>query len=92
MAGHVSVPVYPTLTHDTVSYILEHSESKLIFIGKLDAKPWNEMKSGVPADIDKVSFPLKPDGDWGEEWNSIIEKTEPIKEPVERTAEEMATM
>lgn len=51
---------YPTLTHDTVQYILEHSGSKLLFVGKLDEHPWNEMKSGVPADMDKVSFPLCP--------------------------------
>lgn len=75
-----------------MAYILEHSESKLLFVGKLDKKPWDEMKSGVPGDLAKVSFPLKPEGDWGEEWNSVIEKNEPIKEPVERTADEMATM
>jgi len=92
LCGHVSVPVYPTLTHDTVAFILEHSESKLIFIGKLDKKPWDEMKSGVPADIAKVSLPMKPEGDWGETWDSIIEKSEPIKEPVERTPDEMATI
>lgn len=92
MSGHISVPVYPTLTHETVAYILEHSESKLLFVGKLDKKPWDEMKSGVPGDLAKVSFPLKPEGDWGEEWNSVIEKNEPIKEPVERTADEMATI
>ena len=36
MAGHVSVPLYPTLTAETIRQILEHSEAKLIFIGKLD--------------------------------------------------------
>lgn len=50
------------------------------------------MKSGVPKDIDKVSFPLKPDGDWGEKWDDIIAKAEPIKEVAERKPEEMATI
>ncbi len=36
MSGHVSVPLYPTLTADSIREILEHSESKIIFIGKLD--------------------------------------------------------
>ncbi|WP_348674744.1 AMP-binding protein, partial [uncultured Abyssibacter sp.] len=36
MAGHVTVPLYPTLNAETVNYILEHSESKLLFVGKLD--------------------------------------------------------
>merc|ERR1719162_1987950 len=39
-SGHVSVPIYPTLTADTVAYTIEHSESKLVFIGKLDVQPW----------------------------------------------------
>lgn len=92
MSGHVTVPVYPTLTHTTLSYILDHSGSKLLFIGKLDEKPWEEMKEGVPKDLDKISFPLCPDGDWGEKWDDIIGKAAPIKEIAERKPEEMATI
>ena len=47
MAGHVSVPLYPTLAADTIRQILEHSESKLLFVGKLDG--WEAMRPGVPA-------------------------------------------
>ena len=47
MAGHVSVALYPTLNADTVNYILEHSEAKALFVGKLD--DWETMKPGVPA-------------------------------------------
>src|SRR5690554_4423169 len=36
MAGHVTVPLYPTLSPDTIRYTLEHSESRLLFVGKLD--------------------------------------------------------
>ncbi len=36
MAGHISVPIYPTLTGGIVQYILEHSQTKLLFVGKLD--------------------------------------------------------
>ena len=56
MAGHVSVPLYPTLNADTVQYILEHSESKLLFVGKLD--DWDTMKPGVPADLPCIALPL----------------------------------
>jgi long-chain acyl-CoA synthetase len=35
LAGHVSVPLYPTLNSETVKYILDHSDAKLLFIGKL---------------------------------------------------------
>lgn len=44
MAGHVSVPLYPNLTADSVAQVLEHSESALVFIGKLD--DWPAMAPG----------------------------------------------
>ena len=36
LAGHVSVPLYPTLAPGTIRQILEHSETRLLFVGKLD--------------------------------------------------------
>ena len=36
MSGHVSVPIYPNLNSETLEKILTHSESKLLFVGKLD--------------------------------------------------------
>src|SRR5258708_5638740 len=39
MAGYTSVPLYPTLTAQSVRQILEHSEAKALFVGKLDDWP-----------------------------------------------------
>jgi long-subunit acyl-CoA synthetase (AMP-forming) len=36
MAGFVSVPIFATAGSDTVSYVLEHADCPLMFIGKLD--------------------------------------------------------
>ena len=44
MAGHVSVPLYPTLAAGTIRQILEHSEARLLFVGKLDG--WEAMRPG----------------------------------------------
>ncbi len=49
MAGYVSVPLYPTLAADSVRQVLEHSECKALFVGKLDA--WDKMKAGVPQGV-----------------------------------------
>jgi long-chain acyl-CoA synthetase len=90
-----SVPVYPTLTADTTKYILEHSESKLVFIGKLDEHPWAEMKKGIPEGIPTISFPLCPkDSGAGKKWDDIIASKDvaSLKKPVKRTREEMATI
>uniref|UniRef100_A0A7S0UFL4 AMP-dependent synthetase/ligase domain-containing protein n=1 Tax=Pseudo-nitzschia delicatissima TaxID=44447 RepID=A0A7S0UFL4_9STRA len=93
LAGHVSVPIYPTLTADTTSYILEHSESKMVFIGKLDEKPWAEMKKGISSSIEAVSFPLCPsDTLHSKSWADVIETASPIATPVTRTKDEMATI
>lgn len=58
-AGHVSVPLYPNLTSTTVRQILEHSESRLLFVGKLDT--WDEARHGVPDSMPKIAFSLAPD-------------------------------
>ena len=58
MAGHVSVPLYPNLTADSVAHVLTHSEAALVFIGKLD--DWPAMAPGVPADVPTISLPLCP--------------------------------
>ena len=59
LAGGVSVPLYPTLAPGTIRQILEHSESKLLFVGKLDG--WEHMQPGVPAGLPCISHPLSPE-------------------------------
>ena len=93
MSGHVSVPIYPTLTADTTRYILEHSEAKLIFIGKLDEKPWAEMKGGIPDGVPTISFPLCPkDHGCKTTWDAACKAASPIKSPKKRTMDEMCTI
>ena len=89
MAGHVSVALYPTLNAETVQYILEHSESKLLFVGKLDT--WDEMKAGVPEDMPCVSYPLSPSNTSDlPTWNDLIKEHEPIEGDPVRAGEDMA--
>lgn len=92
MTGHVGVPIYPTLTAETVKYTLEHSEAKLLFVGKLDTHPWNEMKKGIPSDMKCISFPLCPDDVTYDKWADLVGKSEEIKEVKKRTADELATI
>ena len=76
MAGHVSVALYPTLNADTIEYILDHSESKLLFVGKLDG--WEGIKKGIPASMPCIAFPLAPPNDY-EKWDDITARTEPVQ-------------
>lgn len=91
MTGHVGVPIYPTLTAETTRYTLEHSEAKVLFVGKLDKGPWNEMKNGIPEGMKCISFPLCPDNLTYDKWDDCV-KGEEIKVVKKRTEEEMATI
>lgn len=89
MAGAVSVPLYPTLAADTLRRILEHSESKLLFIGKLDG--WEAMRRGVPAGLACIALPLAPSMDCPR-WDDLVARTGPLKgEPV-RDGDDLATI
>ena len=91
-AGHVSVPMYPTLNGDTAAYILEHSESRLLFLGKMDgtADGWEDIKGYLPEDLPIVSLPMTPRPDTPA-WNDIVSKTEPA-EPHLPDPDELATI
>lgn len=92
MAGYVSVPLYPTLAHDTIRSILTHSEARACFVGKLD--DWHLMKPGVPAELPCISYPLSPSDAITsyEGWDAIIARNQPIKGELVRAGDELATL
>lgn len=92
MAGYVSVPLYPTLAHDTVRQILTHSEAKACFIGKLDG--WEGMKPGVPEGMPCISYPLSPADAIKnyKGWDAICAGTQPLQGQPTRGADELATL
>lgn len=89
MAGHVSIPIYPTLTPETINHIITHSESKLIFVGKLDG--FDAMEPGIPEDLPRIVLPLAPKTR-GDQWDDIVAKTEPIEDDPKRGADDLATI
>lgn len=89
MAGHVSVPLYPTLAPATIRQILEHSASTLILVGKLDG--FETMKPGIPEDLPAIALPLAPATDY-ESWEAIVGRTEPMLGEPKRMADELATI
>ncbi len=89
MAGHVSVPLYPNLTADSVAQVLNHSESVLAFIGKLD--DWPGMAKGVPADLPTISLPLHPPGEFDFNW-ADLQRSSPIQDDPRPAAEQLATI
>jgi long-chain acyl-CoA synthetase len=92
LAGGVSVPLYPTLAPNTITQILEHSGSKVLFVGKLDG--WEGMKPGVPAGLPCISHPLSPDDAKKHypKWDDIVAKTSPLAGKPLRGPDELSTI
>jgi long-chain acyl-CoA synthetase len=55
MAGLISVPIYHTANRDTISYILEDSDCKAVFVGKLDGM--EEAEAALNESIPRIIFP-----------------------------------
>ncbi len=75
MSGHVSVPFYPNLTAEQLNHVLTHSESRLLFVGKLD--DWEHMQHGVPKSLRCISIPLGPTSGM-EQWDDLIAEQQPL--------------
>ncbi len=76
MAGCVPVPLYPNSTPQSLNQILIHSDSQLIFIGKLDNPAL--MQQAVPAGMPQISFPFYPIAGT-EIWTDLTSKQDPIQ-------------
>ena len=89
MAGHVSIPLYPNLSEQSVREILTHSESKLAFLGKLD--DLGAYQRGIPKGVPVIAFPYHdvPNVDT---WDGLVAKTMPMKENPTRSMSELATI
>ncbi len=78
LAGHVTVPLYPTLNGETAEYILEHSDARLLIIGKMDGKAdgWRDIGPALPADLPLIGLPMCPLQDIMQ-WDDIVARIEP---------------
>lgn len=89
MAGHVSVPIYPTLAPRTVAQVLAHSGARLVFVGKLD--DWDTLRTGLPAGLAAIALPLAPPNPYPH-WNVIVAATPALAGHPVRPADDLATI
>ncbi|HZP11036.1 MAG TPA: AMP-binding protein [Nevskiaceae bacterium] len=78
MAGYVAVGLYPKQAESATKYILEHSETRLIFVGPMP--DIGDFMRTLPKSIKTVSFPYPdvPQCDYA--WDDLIAKHEPLRE------------
>ncbi len=89
MAGCTTVAIFPTETAETIAYVLEHSGSSLLFVGKLDS--WPQQQRGVPAGLPCVALPLAPPNDF-DTWDAIVARTPPLAGRPQRQGDDLAML
>jgi long-chain acyl-CoA synthetase len=76
MAGCVSVGLYPKQSREAVKFILEHSESRAIFIGPMpDA---DDFMGAIPAGTIKIGFPYPDVKNCDHQWDDLVRASEPF--------------
>lgn len=94
LSGHISVPLYPTLTASQLQQVIDHSGCQVLFVGKLDK--WAEMKSGVPKTVHCIAFPpfvsaTPPDPDHAQ-WEDILARFEPMTDNPQPHSDDLFTI
>lgn len=89
MAGHISVPLYPNLTADSVRQVMLHSGAAVAFVGKLD--DWPAMAAGMPEGVLSVALPLHPPGTFAYRWDDL-QAGAPLQEVPLPAPESLATI
>ena len=69
LSGHISIPIYATAGADTISYVLNHADCSVVFIGKLDNT--QEQVSAIPKDTLTIGFPY-PDIPANNTWQQAL--------------------
>ena len=87
LAGGTTVAIFPTEGPDTIRFVLEHSDAKLLFVGKLDT--WEQQKAGVPADLPCIALPLAPRTEF-DQWDALVAGSQPLAGTVSRAADDLA--
>lgn len=80
MMGHfVSVPFYASLPKQQLAEVIELSDIKLLFVGKLDN--WGEREAAIPEGLPVIHFPQYKGNakiELGHHWDTLVEQHEPI--------------
>ena len=89
MAGHVTVPIYPSLKAQSIRQILEHCGAKACFLGATDEREATE--SGIPGGVTCIRFPTAPPSDWPT-WEVLVTANRPIPGNPVRPGDELSTI
>jgi long-chain acyl-CoA synthetase len=89
MAGCISIPIYPTLTASSIQPILEHSDAKAVFIGKLD--DFKSQEAGIPPELIRIGFDAYERNE-RYNWSELIEEHQPLQHTHQWHEDELMTI
>lgn len=89
MAGMISVPIYPTASRETIRYILDNSEAKAVFVGKLDDP--TAAQGVVPDAVVSIAFPYETIPSQ-HEWQALIDANKPLQVPAQPDKNDVMTI
>ncbi len=89
MAGHVTVPIYTSMTGESAKRQIEHCQPVACFLGPLDNPDLIKWLSS--SGVTYIRFPTALPCP-GIEWESLVTKTHPLKGNAVRSADEISTI
>jgi long-chain acyl-CoA synthetase len=90
MAGHTSVPIFPSLSDAAAGAILSQSEPVACFLGLLDRTP--AVEDAPLARLQRICFPGSPSSAETVGWEEILEREKPLEASPVREPGEIATI
>lgn len=93
MGGYVSVPYYPTLPADELREVINLSDIKALFVGKLEQ--WETQQTGVPEHISCIAFPHyanNSDVDCKLQWDTLMSHYAPAEDVHHPKRDELFTI
>jgi long-subunit acyl-CoA synthetase (AMP-forming) len=89
IGGFTTVAIFPTESAETIRYVLEHSEAKVVLVGKLDT--WKDQKTGIPDGVTQIAMPMGPK-DVATRWEDVIAKAAPLAGKPLRDGKDLAML
>ena len=89
MAGLVSVPLYPLQSAESIAYVLEHAQCKVILLGKLDDA--DKLEAGIGPQLTRIALPY-PTLACAHEWHSLLARHAPLQTLAEQQPEQVLTL
>ena len=89
-AGLTAVGLYPKQSPDAVTFILQHSEAKVLFLGPMTDQ--DEFMGAVPKGIPTIGFPYPDTPAAQQQWADLVAKAAPVEGYQRPAPDDLATL